>query len=263
MELHGARTLVTGASGGLGAAIARACAARGAKVTLTGRRAGELAAVAAELGTEHLVADLANGDDLARLLESVGELDVLVSNAALPAGGTVDSFSVDEIDRALEVNLRVPVVLSRHFTPAMVQRRRGHVVFVSSLAAAFPTPGLAIYNATKSALASYGLSLRAELAPHRVGVSVVYPGPIRNAGMWADTGLATPLGMPTKSPQDVGSSVVQAIEDNRAEAIIAPLALRIGALLGRSMPAAVAKLAPRFGAYEITDAMAEALKHKR
>jgi len=81
--------------------------------------------------------------------------------------------------------------------------------------------------------------------------------------MWADTGLATPLGMPTKSPQDVGSSVVQAIEDNRAEVIIAPLALRIGAVLGRSMPAAVAKLAPRFGAYEITDAMAEALKHKR
>ena len=263
MDLSGARTLVTGATGGLGAAIARACAARGATVIVTGRRAEPLAALAAELGAEPVVADLARHDDVARLSETVSELDVLVSNAALPAGGPLESFSVDEIDRALGVNLRVPIVLSRWFTPALVQRRRGHLVFVSSLAAAFPTPGLTMYNATKAALASYGLSLRAELAPHGVGVSVIYPGPIRDAGMWAETGLAAPMRMRTRSPADVGSSVVHAIEDNRAEEIVAPLPLRVGAAFGRSMPATVARLAPRFGAYEFTDAMAEALKAKR
>src|SRR5437899_311685 len=102
MELRGARTLATGATGGLGAAIARALAARGAKVILSGRRAEPLTALAGELGAEAVVADLANRDDVTRLFEAVGELDVLVSNAALPAGGAVDSFSVGEIDRALE-----------------------------------------------------------------------------------------------------------------------------------------------------------------
>src|SRR5882757_3828616 len=120
MDLRGARTLVTGATGGLGA-------------------------------------------DIAHLLETMGAVDVLVSNAALPAGGRVETFSVEEIDRALDVNLRAPVVLSRHVAADMTRRGRGHIVFVSSLAAAFPTPGLTIYNTTKTGLASYALSLRGEL----------------------------------------------------------------------------------------------------
>lgn len=263
MDLDGARTLVTGATGGLGDAIARACAARGAKVLLTGRREAPLRELAEELGAEAVVADLANRDDVARLVATFRELDALVSNAALPGSGKVETFSIEEIDRAVEVNLRVPVVLSRQFTPAMVERGRGHVVFVSSLGAVFPTPGLAIYNATKSGLASYGLSLRGELGIQGVGVSIVYPGPIRDAGMWAETGLEPPIGISTRSPADVGASVVRAIEHNRAEVIVAPLALRVGAALGRSAPATVARLAPRLGAYEVTDAMAEALRHKR
>jgi short-subunit dehydrogenase len=263
MDLRGARTLVTGATGGLGAAIARACAARGAQVIVTGRREAPLHVLATEVGAESVVADLANRDGVARLIDRVDEVDVLVSNAALPGGGRIETFSLEEIDRVLEVNLRAPVVLSQHFASGMARRGRGHLVFVSSLAAAFPIPGLAIYNATKSALVSYGLSLRGELAPSGIGVSIVYPGPIRDAGMWADTGLAPPVGLRTRSPHDVGAGVVRAVERNRAEVMVASLALRVGALLGRCVPAAVVKLAPRFGAYELTDAMAEALKHKR
>jgi len=263
MDVGGARTLVTGATGGLGAAIARACSARGAQLIVTGRREDALHALATEIEAESIVADLATRDAVARLVATVGELDVLVSNAGLPAGGTLDTFSVDEIDRALDVNLRAPIVLSRDLVPGMVERGRGHVVFVSSAAAAFPTPGLAVYNATKSALASYGLSLRGELAARGVGVSVVYPGPIRDAGMWAETGLPPPKGMPTRSPADVGAAVVRAVETNRAEVMVAPLALRVAAVLGRSAPASVVRLAPRLGAYELTDAMAKALRHKR
>jgi short-subunit dehydrogenase len=88
----------------------------------------------------------------------------------------------------------------------MTTRGKGHVVSVSSLAAAFPTPGLTVYNATKSALASFGLSLRGELAAHGVGVSVILPGPISQAGMWAGTGLATPMGLNTRSPVQVGAA---------------------------------------------------------
>jgi NAD(P)-dependent dehydrogenase (short-subunit alcohol dehydrogenase family) len=122
MDLRGARTLVTGATGGLGAAIARACAARGAQVIVTGRREESLRALAAELGADSVAADLASRDGLAHLIDAVGELDVLVSNAALPGGGRVETFSTEEIDRVLDVNLRVPVLLSRHFTPTMVKR---------------------------------------------------------------------------------------------------------------------------------------------
>jgi short-subunit dehydrogenase len=136
-------------------------------------------------------------------------------------------------------------------------------VFVSSLAAAFPTPGLALYNATKSALRTYSLSLCGELGPHGVGVSIVYPGPIGDAGMWADTGLAPPMGLRTRSPGDVGSAVVRAIERNRPEVSVAALPLRLGARFAQLTPATFARLAPRLGARKVTEAMAEALRHKR
>jgi len=181
----------------------------------------------------------------------------------LPAGAKLETFSIAEIDLALDVNLRAGIVLSRSLVPPMLARRRGQVVFVSSLAAAFPTPALTICNATKAAVTRYALSLRGELAPQGVGVSVVHPGPIREAGMWADTNLDPPTGLTTRSPAQVGDAVVHAIETNRAEVSVAPLGLRVAAVVGRAAPTAVVRFAPRLGAYELTDAMAAAPRHKR
>lgn len=263
MKVSGARVLLTGATGGLGSAIARALRARGAELVVTGRNEGGLRHLADELQAQMVVADLADPADVDRLAADVGKIDVLVSNAALPAGGAVADFTVHQLDRALQVNLRAPMVLSRRLSEPMVGHGRGHIVFVASLAAAFPTPGLTVYNATKAALASYALSLRGELAPTGVGVSVVSPGPIRDAGMWADTGLAPPKGLRTRSPEQVGDAVVRAIEEDRAEITVASLGLRLGALFARAAPGAFARLAPRMGASEVTRAMAEALRHKR
>ena len=81
--------------------------------------------------------------------------------------------------------------------------------------------------------------------------------------MWADTGLAAPLGLRTKSPRDVGAAVVRAIQRNLAEVSVAPLPLRVGARLAQLSPATFAWLAPRLGARRVTDAMADALRHKR
>ena len=263
LRLAGARTLVTGASGGLGAAIARAFAERGAELVLTGRNAEALGRLAHETGAVVVTADLAGIEGVEALAEAAGEIDVLVSNAALPAGGEVGTFSVKEIDRALAVNLRAPVILSRLLGTRMAEQGSGHIVFVSSLAAAFPTPGLSVYNATKAALASYALSLRGELDGDGVGVSVVYPGPIRDAGMWADTGLSAPGGLGTRPPADVGAAVVSAIEANRAQVVVGAWPLRAGALLARAAPGAFARVAPRLRASRVTGAMAEALRHKR
>lgn len=127
MNLRAARVLVTGASGGLGDAIVRACSARGSKLLVTGRNEDALRGLVADTGGEFLVADLADPEDVGRLIDWAGEIDVLVSNAALPAGGEVETFSVEEIDRALQVNLRAPMVLARVFGAQMGSRGRGQI----------------------------------------------------------------------------------------------------------------------------------------
>src|SRR3954469_9815440 len=115
VDLNGARVLVTGATGGIGQAIARALHARGSHVLTTARRTELLDSLAAELGdrVEALPADLASADDARGLVERAGRVDVLVANAALPGSGRLDDYTPDEIDRAIDVNLRAPMQLAR------------------------------------------------------------------------------------------------------------------------------------------------------
>ena len=148
MILGGRTVLVTGATGGIGAAAARAVAARGASVIVSGRRAEELEAVASDVGGRALVADLAAADGPARLLEEAGQVDVLVANAALPGSGQLTSYSVEEADRVLDVNLRAPVVLARLLVPELVARGSGHLVFVNSLSGKSAAPRSSLYSAT-------------------------------------------------------------------------------------------------------------------
>src|SRR6185312_8212862 len=107
----------------------------------SGRRADALAGLAAEIGARVIVADLSRREDTARLAEEAGEVDVFVANAALPASGPLFDFSEDEIDRALEVNLRAPIALSRRLAPGMIERRRGQIVLISSIAGKVLSPG--------------------------------------------------------------------------------------------------------------------------
>src|ERR671910_20086 len=125
MELRGRTALVTGATGGLGTAIARALAARGAVPVLTGRRTEVLEPLAAETGGHAVAADLADPASVDRLLAEAGDVDVLVANAALPGSGHISSFSVEDIDRALAVNLRAPMVMARRLAdPAAARSTR-------------------------------------------------------------------------------------------------------------------------------------------
>src|ERR687893_3145989 len=120
MRLSGARILLTGATGGLGEAIARVLAKRGASLILTGRRTEVLEPLAAELSAETVTADLGKRSEVDRLVVTAGRVDVLVANAALPAFGAVLDSDIDQIDRAIELNLRVPIVLARSLAPGMV-----------------------------------------------------------------------------------------------------------------------------------------------
>jgi short-subunit dehydrogenase len=252
MEISGAKVLVTGATGGLGQAIARTLGARGARLVLTGRKTELIASLAGELGAEVIRADLADPEDVARLAAACGDVDVLVANAGLPGSGPYDSFSVEQIDRTLAVNLRAPMVLARELGPRMAERGRGSIVFVSSLLGKAATPGTAIYSATKFGLRGFAFALRADLHGTGVGVTVISPGFIRDAGMFAASGAKLPPGLGTKPPEDVARAVVRAIERGPAEIEVAPVTLRVGATFASVAPGAAEAVARRLGSAKIS-----------
>jgi short-subunit dehydrogenase len=261
--VQGRLAVVTGATGGLGQAIARRLADEGARLVVTGRQRVVLERLADELGATAVVCDLAVRADLPALLDIVADADVLVSNAALPATGPLDDFTVGEIDRALDVNLRAPILLARAAGAGMVRRHTGHIVFVSSLSAKMIAPALGVYGATKAGLRALSLSLREDLRPAGVGVSVIFPGAIGEAGMWADAGIPTPRTVRLRSRKDVARAVIDAIEHDRAEIEVANPAVRLGALLAQVRPAWFAAFARRAGAAEIAKQMTEAGRTKR
>jgi uncharacterized protein len=244
--------LVTGASGGIGRAIARAVAPRSADLVLSGRRREVLEPLARELGGRMIAADLARRDDVERLADEAGDVDVLIASAGSLAGGQLADFAQEQIDELLEVNLRAPIALARALTPGMAARERGHVVFVSSLQGKAATPASSIYCATKFGLRGFALALREDLRGDGVGVSVVLPGFIRDAGMFADAHVTLPPGVGTRSPEDVAEGVISAIERDRAEVEVAPLPLRLGTAVASVAPALSAAVSRRLGSDQIS-----------
>ncbi|MGA2452850.1 MAG: SDR family NAD(P)-dependent oxidoreductase [Solirubrobacteraceae bacterium] len=263
VQIAGSSVLLTGASGGIGHAIARALHARGAQLTLTGRRTDVLEPLAVELQARALAADLSDRAALERLLDDVGDIDILLANAALPASGRLESFSIEEIDRALDVNLRAPIVLARMVAPGMLERRRGHLLFVSSLAGKAPSPGASIYIASKAGLRAFSSALRADLHGSGVGVSTVFPGFISDAGMFADSGAQLPRGVGTRTPEDVARAVVDAIEHDRGETDVAPLSLRVGAMFAGVAPELATRVSRRLGSEEIAREIGDGQREKR
>ena len=262
-EIRGSRILLTGASGGIGQAIARALAERGATLILTGRRAEVLEPLAQELGGRALAVDLADRDAPEQLARDAGDVDVLVNNAALPASGTLDDYTLDQVDRALDVNLRAPIALAKLFAEPMKRRRRGHLVFISSLSGKSAQPGGSLYSATKFGMRGFALGLREDLRDSGVGVSTVFPGFIRDAGMFAEAGVELPKGVATRSPQDVAAGVVRAIEQNRSEVAVAPLSLRAGAAIAGLAPELAGNVSRRLGNAKISAQLAAGQRDKR
>ena len=250
--------LLTGASGGIGHAIARALAARGAQLVLTGRRADVLEPLAAEVGGRALAIDLAERDAIERLAAEAGDVEILVANAALPASGTLDDYTVEQVDRALDVNLRAPILLAKLLSEGMVARGHGHLVFISSLSGRAAAGGSALYSATKFGLRGFALSLREDLRASGVGVSTIFPGFIRDAGMFAARGrrrcrpASARAARRTSPPRSCA-----AIERNKAEVDVAPLGLRARLDPVRPRARAVAlNSSRRMGGARIADGLA-------
>jgi len=190
-------------------------------------------------------------------------VDVLLANAALPAAGRLESFTQAEVDRTLDVNLRAPVTLAHALLPAMLARRRGHLVFISSISGKTAVPGNPLYHATKYGLRGFAAALRTDLHGSGVGVSCIFPGFIRDAGIFAESGVKLPPGVGTRSPEDVARAVVKAIERDRGELDVASLPQRGGVILSGLAPDLAAKVVRRLGGRDVAREMEQALREKR
>jgi uncharacterized protein len=210
-----------------------------------------------------LAADLADAGAVAELAERAGATDVLVANAALPASGSVLDFSPEQLDRALDVNLRAHIHLTRALLPGMLERGRGHLVFISSLSGKVASPGSSVYSATKFGLRGFAAGVREDLHGTGVGVTVVLPSFVEGAGMFADAGVKLPPGVGTRTPEQVGEAVVRGIEDGKSEIVVAPFSLRAGTLAAELAPQTAARIQRRLGSERIAREIADAQRDKR
>jgi short-subunit dehydrogenase len=238
VELGEKTVLVTGATGGLGRAITSALAERGATLVLSARSPEALQELSDSLPGEHRIAaaDLALEGAAERLAADAGEVDCLVANAGTSGMGSLESFSTDEVTRAIRVNLEAPMVLARALAPGMVDRGEGQIVFIASLSGKSASPRSSIYNATKFGVRGFALALRTDLAGTGAGVSIVSPGFVRGAGMFAKSGARSTAGLGTTTPERVAAAVVRAVERNPVEVAVAPIRQRALAHIGMAVP---------------------------
>jgi short-subunit dehydrogenase len=193
--------VITGASSGIGEAIARKLAAQGLQVVLVARRGERLETLAKEVrasgGTARiLIADLRREADRERLSEAAGSADVLVNNAGLGWYGYADEMSWKTAREMLQVNVEAIVQLSLSILSTMRMRNSGHIINIGSISGSLPSQGIALYGATKSFLDNFTTALYRELAGTGVHVSVVRAGPVKTefgeAALLHDNGLHVP-----------------------------------------------------------------------
>ena len=228
-DLSGKTALVTGASGGLGGAIAKALHAQGAHVVLSGTREEALAAVAAELGERASVApanlsDAASVDGLiGRAEELAGQVDILVSNAGLTRDGLLLRMKDEDWDTVIRVNLEAYFRLSRAALRGMMKRRWGRIIGIASVVGVTGNPGQANYAASKAGMIGFSKALAQEVAARNVTVNTIAPG-------------------------FIASPMTDALNEQQREAILARIpAGRLGS--GEDVAAAAVYLASEAGGY--------------
>jgi short-subunit dehydrogenase len=233
MDLTGKLVLVTGASRGIGVALAKDLAGAGARLVLTARDQAGLERVAAEIAAAGgvasvIAADIATDAGRAAIVaavEAVGPLHAFVSNAGLEVPVAVAEQTPAQIEKQIAVNLTAPILLTRALLPGMIARGQGAIVLVSSMSGKSPTPYNAIYAATKHGLNGFASSLRIELDGTGVTAGVVCPSFVADAGMWADTGLRAP-GMMREVPLKKVVAAVRAVLGGKGEVLVTPSPIR-------------------------------------
>jgi short-subunit dehydrogenase len=247
-RLTGLRAAITGGSSGIGAATAREFAARGVRVAIAGRNAAALKRVAADTNGIVVLGDLREPGCPQRIIDAavddLGGLDILVSNAGIGWAGPFASMSDSDIDALLDVNLRAAAHLARAAIPHL-RSGVGRLVFIGSIAGLLGVPGETWYSATKAGLGCLAETLREELRPTGIGVSLVSPGVV-------DTAYFERRKEPYKrryprvmSAETAAAAIVNAVEHGRDDVVVPPW-LSLPARVKVRFPGLYRLLASRF-----------------
>jgi len=257
--IRGAHALVTGGSRGLGPYIARALAGEGAHLTLTARSADSLRKVAEELAggarrVHWIAADVCDDGARRKLVEeaesALGPIDILVNNAGIEWIVSYTDLSPERIEAMVRTNLLAPLILSRLVLEGMIERRRGHVVMMSSLGGKKGSPYSATYAATKAGLIAWTSGIRTELRGTGVGASVISPGFVSEAGMFAVRGQRAPRVLGTSTPEAVARAVLRAIRRDLFEIIVNPGPVRLGLVFEHLSPGFARWVLEKAGVYD-------------
>jgi short-subunit dehydrogenase len=229
MDLRGRHALITGASRGIGAAMATGFADAGARVSLVARDQQQLEALAAELDGTAFPADLLDQAAVDGLIDrvegSAGPIDVLVNNAGVVHTTFFTNQTPEQIRSVIRLNLEAPMLLTGQLLPRMMDRDRGHLVFTSSLAGTAGFPGLSVYGGTKAGINNFVNALRLELKGTSIGTTVVAPGPVdTDMGAQLESPDLVPTMkrlrllqlVPARSPEWVAAETVAAVQANKA-----------------------------------------------
>jgi 3-oxoacyl-[acyl-carrier protein] reductase len=214
-RLTGQVAVVTGGSSGIGAATGVALAAEGAQVVLAARGTDRLMAVARAIGAIPVTADVATEEGVDKLVEaarSLGPVDILVNNVGVARYGPFGSLSVEDYDWMMDTNMRSSFLCTKAFLPGMLDRGRGSVVFIASVAGLKGFPNESVYCATKFAQIGFAQALDYETRERGVKVSVVAPGGV-NTNFAVGTGRTAgdPHLEEMLDPEDVAAAVVFAV----------------------------------------------------
>jgi short-subunit dehydrogenase len=249
LELRGSTALVTGASAGIGLAVAQRLAGTGANLVIAARRADQLELAAGRLRARAVKVlavptDVGKRDELERLVElarrEMGTIDVLVNNAGIGAFCHYEQLPAERIEETIRVNLTSALLLTRLVLPQMLEAGRGHVVNMSSTAGKHGPPFGAAYAATKAGLIGFTQSIRAEYRGRGVSASVICPGFTEEGGIYdrmkTQSGRRSPPFLGSTTAGRVARAVVRAIEKDRPEIIVNSLPLRPIAVLAQVFP---------------------------
>ena len=236
-------TVITGASAGLGVEFARQCRRSGDELVLVARRRDRLEALAAELGSSHVIAlDLAKPGAPARLLEEVGklglEIDTLINNAGFGVTGRFDKAPADRLIEMIDLNVRALTETCRLVLPAMVERGRGAILNVASTAAFQAGPNMAVYYASKAYVLSFTEAIHQELKGKGVKVSALCPGPTATEFFDVAESSGSTLAKMATDPVAVVTAGLKGLERNRA-ITIPGLGNKVGAQSNRILPRAL------------------------
>jgi short-subunit dehydrogenase len=260
MKLQGGVGILTGASRGIGVLIAEELARRGVGLALAARSAEDLKHTAERvrsLGGEGIVVptDVSVRSDLEALVkrttEELGPIDLLVNNAGIEEYVNFAEVGPDHIESIIATNLIAPESLTRLVLPGMIERRRGHILNIASLAGKTAVPYNTVYTSTKHGLVGFSWSLREEVKPYGIGVSVICPGFVADTGMFSNSRhyQDAPWVARAVAPSKVAAAAIKAIESDRAEILVAKGLGKVVDVLHAVSPSFTTTVSRRTGLY--------------